>query len=171
MLRRSVLVGLSMLLPSGSRAEAASFRQTSISLYSPTFVWERDGPPAAVIANYVSRLGEKAGAILRAGPPVNASGSIVVALKPPRRSRVWVVTGEQATTARLQAALAHPLESVAAPPVRDVLAFALDFHVGGGGRQPHRLEGVIAVPDQWAKALRANGGRIPDDALKVVWPD
>lgn len=170
MLRRTLLIALSMVAPSCARSQETGFRQTSVSLYSPVFAWERDGPPAKVIAEYVLSLSARAKEVLQTRPAVNASGSLVVALKPPKQSRVWVVTGEQAKTDILQAALAGPLGEVPPPTVRGVLAFALDFDAGAGGVQPNRLEGVIAVPEEWANALSDKGGRIPDDALSVVWP-
>ena len=101
---------------------------------------------------------------------INAAGAIVVAFKPPARSRIWVVCGDVDNEAQLSRSLRAPLEAVRPPAVKGVLALAIDCKFGSGGLPPKRF-GLMALPREWVAAMKDKGGRILDDVLPIVWPD
>jgi hypothetical protein len=174
MLRRSALAMLLLSAARPSEALAATLdrlRMTSVALYSPSFVWDRDGPGPEALSGYIKALVGAGNRGLIGQKPIDASGALVIALKPPARSRAWIVAGDPVQQAALTAALRAHLEMVKPPPVRGVLALAVNFDCDRGGPQPERFQGAMALPSDWKAALSAHGGRIPDDALAVVWPN
>ncbi len=81
-----------------------------IYLYQPNDVLLERGLQVDALAAYTKRLVAKANAVLSAaGPTAGASGALVVALKPPARSKVWVMVGEKAREAEFTSALGSRL--------------------------------------------------------------
>lgn len=152
-------------------ATPKAFATTNLSLYLPDDVMAQRGPPTSLLAPYVRALIAAADKAISALPPGRgASGAFVVALKPPGRSRVWIMIGDPARQAEFTALLKGPLEAVPAPGgVRDVNAFAISFNAWGGGAP--LASASLPVPDEWRRALPKGGGVLPDDALRGAWPN
>ena len=146
-----------------------AFKLVSISLYLPDQTMQERGPDEKALAAYIEALVGAAKAALAAAPKqAGTTASIVVGLKAPGRSRVWIVGGGIANQRALTALLKAPLEAVPAPPVTGWNALALNFDVWGGGGAP---TAKMPIPDEWRLAMQAQGGgMLPDDALKAVWP-
>ncbi len=170
--RRWFLVGAATLLSAiagkavGKPAQA--FALASGVLYLPAEAMSQRGLPADVLAGYMKSLVAKADEVLGLSPPdAGVSGALVVALKPPARSRIWIVAGDTAREPKLTSLLKGPLEAMPAPNVSGYIAFALNFDSWGGG---HRLVLPMPIPDEWRRAM-SHSGVLPDDVLKVIWPD
>jgi hypothetical protein len=150
---------------------AKAFAATTMSLYLPEETMLERGPPTSLLVDYVKALLAAAEKAVAAAPVGRgASGALVVALKPPGRSRVWVMVGDGAREAEFTTLFKGPLEAVPPPAgVRDVDAFALQFNVWGGGTPLPSAS--VPVPAEWLRALPKGGGMLPDDALRVVWPN
>jgi hypothetical protein len=170
--RRLFLLAVAPFLASMAEAGGAgpAFVMTSIALYLPNKAMVQRGPSVEDLSNYIRALVSKADSVLSAhGPTPGASGALVVALKPPARSRLWVMVGDEAREGEFTTALQAPLEAVPPPSVTGVNAFAINFDAWGGG-QPLRSH-PLPVPDQWIQALPKKGGILPDAPLSVLWPD
>jgi hypothetical protein len=166
--------GLALAAASGARAAepAATFTMVSIALYLPENAMVERGPPVEPLVAYFKALVAAADAVLAAGPPQpGATGALVVALKPPARSRVWLMVGDVARTGAFTSALKGPLEAVPAPAVNGYNAFAINFTAWGGGAPLPRSPMPLPIPDEWLKAMTGDGGVLPDSVLKVLWPD
>jgi hypothetical protein len=158
------------------RATAATsagdvFLLKSIALYLPEKELVERGMTAAALAGYIKRLVSEANEVLGPAPRApGASGALVVALKPPARSRLWVMEGDKTREAEFTSALKGRLEAVPPPPVLGVYAFAINFDVWGGGT-PLRVS-FLPIPDEWARVMTGKKQYLlPDDPLSVIWPD
>ncbi len=170
--RRRFLVGAAALVSAvagGAAAKPApAFALASAVLYQPGEAMLRRGLPADVLAGYMKSLVAKADEVLGGSPPTaGVSGALVVALKPPARSRLWIMAGDKAREPELASLLKGPLESAPSPSVTGFIAFAINFDAWGGGR---RLVFPMPIPDEWRRAM-SHSGVLPDDVLKVIWPD
>jgi hypothetical protein len=152
----------------GTSAEA--FRMDSIALYLPEVAMKERGPSVDELVAFIKALVAKANDALEAKPKGRgASGALVVALKPPARSRIWIMVGDEAREAEFVGLLKPPLEAVPSPSVSGYNAFAINFSAWGGGGPP--VAGPLPLPKEWRDAMGTAGGRLPDDVLKVLWPD
>jgi len=174
MLRRQLLVAMGGTLASAIwapvQAADESFALTSIALYLPEQALEERGPSAAVLSAYIEALIAQAKTALAAAPKQRGvSGSIVVGLKPPAQSRVWIMASNAGAQTALTALLKASLEATSPPAVKNWNAFALNFNAWGGGPA---VASTLPVPDEWRRALDAQGGgMLPDSALSAIWPN
>jgi len=173
--RRRMLAATGAILATVSAAPAWAADDTvlklvSISLYLSKDIMAERGPTTDELSDYVKALTDAARAVLAASPKqAGVSTSIVVGLRPPARSRVWIVGGGLAAQRGLTSLLKAPLEALRAPPVSGWNAFAINVELWGGGGPLADAE--MPVPDEWRLALQAQGGGVlPDDALRAVWP-
>jgi hypothetical protein len=162
--------GLATAIAAPAWADDAVFKLVSISLYLPHQAMAERGPTSDELTAYIAALTDAAKAALAAAPKQAAvSSSIVVGLKAPGRSRVWIVGGGLEAQRALAGLMKTPLEAVRAPPVSGWNAFALNFDAWGGAGAP---VAAMPIPDEWRLAMQAQGGgMLPDDALKAVWPN
>lgn len=173
--RRQLIAGLTAALTVGptvvARSAEQSFEITSITLYLPSHEMELRGPPVEALTGYIQSIGRLAKTLV-ASTPVKAgvSGSLVFALKPPAKSRMWIVLGERSREPQVLRLLKSGLEAIASPAVRGYNAFAINFDGWGGGPRPAPSQ--FPIPDEWKQAMLTNKGPsiLPDDALKVIWP-
>ena len=151
-------------------ADDGPFALVSISLYLPDQAMKDRGPEPAELQLYVASLVDHAKAILTAAPAQpGVTGAIVVGLKPPGRSRIWLWSNDKTRQHGLSTLLKAPLEALPGPFVSGWNAFALNFKAWGGDNSPAVQ---MPVPDEWSLALRSQGGgMLPDDALQAVWPN
>jgi hypothetical protein len=150
-------------------ADEPVFKIKSVAFYLPADAIELRGPQVDAAGAYIGALKKAATSALAAAPRLaGVSASIVVGLKAPGRSRIWIVGGGLPAQRALSMLLKAPLEAVPAPPVTDWDAFAISFDAWDGGGVP---PDPLPVPDEWRLAVQAQGGgMLPDDALKAVWP-
>ena len=138
---------------SASRATAATsssdvFLLKSIALYLPEKELVQRGMTADALGGYIKQLVTEANEVLGHTPRApGASGALVVALKPPARSRLWVMVGDKTREAELASFLKSRLEAVPPPTVQGVYAFAINFDVWGGGK-PLGVP-FLPIPDEW----------------------
>jgi len=131
---------------------------------------EERGPPVQVLSDFIKSLVAQANSVMAAAPKqAGESGSVVVGLKPPARSRVWIVAASSGDESKLTKILKAPLEAVPAPAVIGLNAFALNFDArGGSGAKP----AGFPIPDEWKRAMAKTGaGMLPDAPLKAIWSD
>jgi len=152
-------------------ADTPAFRITSIVLYLPNQAMVERGPPAQALIAYLDALKAKASLVLaQAQPQVGASGALVVGLKPPAQSRVWIVMADKSRKAEFVSLMKAPLEAIQPPAVVGLNAFALNFDAWGGAQPP--VAPGYPIPDEWMEAMRhSGGGMLPDAPMKAVWPD
>jgi hypothetical protein len=147
------------------------FVMTSITLYLPDEEFRRRGPSVQALTDYINALVEMANRSVAATPKIaGASGALVVAMKPPAKSRLWVMTGDPSQEAVLASVLDAPFEAVPAPTVRGLNAFAINFDVRGGGRRLPQ-DYPLPVPEAWRQVMPRGGGLLPDTPLQALWPD
>ena len=143
---------------------------TSLALYLPEAALRQRGPDADVLTAFIDAIKATANAELTHGPAEpGCSGSLVAGMKPPASTRFWVVLSDKPRAAALQARLKGPLEAIPAPDVRGWNAVAINFDAWGGDGQPHPP--VMAIPDEWLRAVPKRGGVVPDAAFEVIWKD
>ena len=170
--RRKFALGIggvsALALPTWAAGTNSSFQMVSIVLYLPDqAMWER-GPTVEALAAYVKGLVSRANETLAAQPPrPGVSGAVVMGLKPPSQSRMWLVLGDNKRQGELASILQAPLESVPAPSVSGLNAFAINFDAWGGGE---RLPSQIPVPDEWARVMNSPG-ILPDAPMRKLWPN
>jgi hypothetical protein len=153
-------------------AETRAFQIASLVLYLPNQAMVERGPPAQALIAYIDALKDKANTILSQTPnQAGASGSLVVGLKPPAQSRVWVVMADKSRKAEFVSLLKAPLEQVQAPQLTGLNAFAINFNAWGGAQPP--VPPGYPIPDEWIEAMKriGGGGIMPDAPMKAAWPD
>lgn len=132
---------------------------------------ERGVPEPKVLADYLLRLTAAAEHAIAAAPEQpGVAGAFVVAIKPPARSKIWVVLGDAKREPALTALLKEPLEAIPAFPVLGLLAFWRDFEAWGGGPTYDKLHIWTPIPAAWKAELK-EGDVVPDGAFPGAWPD
>jgi hypothetical protein len=157
-------------------AQAAKPQVTfeSTALISPMpVVEERTAHSAKALGNYISQLRDAVFKELSAHSDLPGLRlAIVVAVKPQQLSRCWVEVGAPGIDVSISEALeaaclsVKPIEVSGGP-----IAFSLNFKIKRGGKSPNFQGLPYPLPAEWRDALEKSAeGRIPDDALSVVWP-
>lgn len=171
-----LLIGLLLVLPLGGLAqEQPAFLVTRVGSYHDDGVLAQrvgaDG--AAELTRYVDAIVRSIGDHVVARPRARGlSVALVVAIRPGRQSRAWLVTAGDPLPDGLEAefiarALAVPPPALSAGPV----AFYLVCELWGGGRPVISDSDPYPVPAEWLEALRrSGGGRLPDTPLERLWP-
>jgi len=102
------------------------------------------------------------------------SGAIVVAIRPGRKAKAWLMSSEydfpQTVSKDFQAQFGtlRPARVNLGP-----VAFALLFTINGGGKPLVSPGSMMPMPQEWQEASK-NATRpllVPDDILAVIWPD
>jgi hypothetical protein len=125
-----------------------------------------------LISGYAKRLDEVcAGYFAKTETPETLQ--IVVALKPGKQSRVWLISSVLPGDDKSRADLIKKLEAVDPPdPHGGSFVFALTGEIAGGdGKKPDGKSPPI--PQEWEDAAKTLTPpiEIPDGFLSVVWPD
>lgn len=145
----------------------SGFETTNITLYQPDELVQKRLPGAGHLAAYIEQLQNVAGETF-AETTKPASLQIVVAVRPGRKSRVWL-TGS-ALEAKTLEDLRKKLEAIPPLEVRDgPVAFAVSGKIAGGAV----TEGEIPMPQEWQDAVKKlpQPVMIPDGLLDTVWPE
>lgn len=159
---------------SSSAVGLAGFETLNIALYQPDSVLEARVSSTNELAAYIKRVQATCqGYFGNASPPEVLD--VVIAIKPARRSRVWLVSPTRAVDDESLGRLRKQIESI--PPIElrgGPIAFAIMASIGGASRN---LEGPTGyrppLPKEWTDATLPSRERavVPDDVLRVIWPD
>lgn len=163
-------VGLLAACDRNARASAPAYVPGAVGLFSTKEDVAARVDPARLAA-YLEAVNAAAGRAL-AGTRRwrGVSGAVAIALKPPARSRVWIVLGDFRREDELTKLLKGVVEAVPVPSVSDFVAVWQDFDAWGGGKPYDKSVIAEPIPMTWRHATPA-GGRFPDDALRYLWPD
>jgi hypothetical protein len=169
--RRKLFLGIgcfsAMARASSAAVNDQLFKMTSIALYLPDHAMAERGPSTELLVAYIKALVSRANEVLASQPPgPGVSGAVVMGLKPPNQSRMWLVVGDKTRKADVLSILKGPLEGVPAPAVNGLNAFAINFDLWGGGVRPVM---PLPLPDEWLPVM--TGSILPDGPLKALWPD
>ncbi len=153
---------------------SSGFLTDCITLYQPNEVLEKRLLGAETLSAYIPRMQAVAGDFFAtANTPETLH--IVVAVRPGRRSRVWLLSTLRAGTATVFALLRQKLEGITPVEVRvGPVAFAISATIAGGNGEKPRTNGDLEppIPQEWedpTKALKAPV-LVPDGFLDAVWP-
>ena len=99
--------------------------------------------------------------------------SIVVVVKPEKRSRVWFVSSRAPTISERRDDLRAELEAILPPVVHGgPIAFAIEGRIAGGHTKGKSKAGPPPVPSEWQDALSKLVEPAPfDRVLPLIWPD
>jgi hypothetical protein len=99
--------------------------------------------------------------------------SIVVAVKPGKRSKVWFVSSRAPASSERRDDLRAELEAVPPPAVHGgPIAFAIEGRIAGGHTKGESKAGPPPVPNEWQDALSKLVEPVPfDRVLPHIWPD
>ena len=136
-------------------------------------VEERTTHSAKALGNYINLLRDAVVQELSSRSDLPSLRlALVVAVKPEQQSRCWIEVGAPGIDASVAEALkaaclsVKPIEVTGGP-----IAFSLNFKIKRGGKSPNFQGLPYPLPAEWREALaKSTEGRIPDDALSVVWP-
>lgn len=173
-----MMMGVLALVPELAAAQALpSFKTVSVSWYQGAPVLkQRLGPEGAkTISVYLDALNSQAESVFARvprGKPV--SGAIVVAIKPGKQARFWIVQEGESLDATLIASLQQALSKPEPATVQGgPVAIALIFDAWGGGPPITSPTSPFVVPPEWLEAQQDPRavGPLPDGPLAVLWPD
>ena len=156
------------------QAEKPPFALESTALISPMpIVEQRTGHSANALGNYIAQIRDAVFLRLSSYSDLPSLRlAVVVAIKPDKMSRCWIEVGPPGIDASIAEAIkeaclgVEPITVIGGP-----VALSLNVKVKRGGKSPN-FEGLpYPLPAEWRDALEKSAeGRIPDDALSVVWP-
>ncbi len=173
LLRIALIILVMGLSPADAQTNNA-FVSTSLTLYQPDGVLrERTGNNVVPLSSYVKELNsaaEKAFASVPRSPGV--TGSIVVAVKPGKLSRFWLVLGKNKLPKGLAESLLKQLSAITPLQVsKGPIAIAINFNAWGGGQPILAPNEQFPIPDEWQAAMQGQtSGVIPDAPLHIIWP-
>jgi hypothetical protein len=177
MFRRRLLALLSALLiaPSVAAQEQSPFLVTAMGTYQDEAVLQRriGAGGAQALADYVDAVVRALGDHVVNVPRVaGANVAVVIAVKPGRQSRAWLVHVEGAVSTELEAELIQRALSVQPLSVEGgPIAVYIVADLWGGGPPVVSETDPYPVPMEWLEAIRkTGGGRLPEAALEVLWP-
>jgi len=157
-----------MLAAPAARSAQAFVNAAIVLLQSDDVILARV-KSAKELARYIKDIEAAAGASIEGAFQRKPSGGfVVVALKPGRRSKVWLDLDAPLPDAT-QLALRAGIEAVTAPEVRSgVVVFALKASFWGG-RPPQR---VAPAPEEWSAEAARAGAKLEVGALvDRLWHD
>ncbi len=167
----AALLAATAILAFGTAKAEPAFKMTSVALYQPNDVLvARLDCDTASLANYIKQIvAREVDVLANAGQYPGVSGAIVVAIKPGRQSKAWIVMGANGLPEPLLARMKAEAEAVAPVSVRvGPIAFAINFDVWGGGQSVTDAANPVPVPREW---LGGNGHEVlPDGPLSRIWP-
>ena len=163
--RLLVLVFSTMVATS---ATASNLETNEILLYQPNGVLERRILDAGKLAEYIVRLQSVCQSFL-AGDKTPETLDIVVAVRPGKRSRVWLVSSTRAADGPQRRSLRKKLGEVAPCEVNGgPIAFAIVARIAGGGGTRSK---ELPMPKEWQDAAsKGTNLPIPDGILDILWP-
>lgn len=161
--------------PQTDTSSQPTFKMTSATLYQPDSVLRQRLGNVEQLSSYLKAIQAAAVQFWESHPIERpAAGAIVVAIKPPNRSRCWLdLEVERRET--LQASLNQALSSIEPPQVKaGPVAVAINFVLGNASPLPTAAANYSPpMPKEWkdaAKSLPAPGV-MPDCILDIIWKD
>ncbi len=168
------LLSLSLLTISVTAFALEGFETENIILYQPNEVLQARVGEVSDLANYIKELQELCTEFF-ASTKTPETLHVVVAVRPGKRSRVWLVSSTDPAPDARRAALRQKLEAM--PPC-DVyhgpVAFAISAKIAGGdGKNPEASKDLAPpIPKEWQDAANGNESLVvPDGFLDLIWPD
>jgi len=160
------LLGLA-LCAADAQLGSRGFEKWDIFLYQPDNVLQkRLSGSVTGLADYAKRLMATCEASF-ASAPMPETPSIIVAVRPGKRSRVWFVSSRLTDTPQRQA-LRRKLEAITPCEVRGgPVVFAVSYRVAGG--EGKHLKNP-PIPKEWEDAAKGKELLVPDGILDIVWP-
>jgi hypothetical protein len=157
-------------VPEAKGRRPGAFQTLEVVLYQPDEVLERRVGDVAELAAYVERLQAECSAYF-SGADMPEALDIVVAVRPPRASRVWLVSATRSE----RDPLCQHLEEIESPQVREgPLAFAILASVAGGKHPRAGSEELFTppMPREWQQEIARHEGllQLPDAILESIWP-
>ncbi len=156
--------------PSAAAQEKPAFETTSLTVYQAEIL-ETVMPDVDQLTGYLDRLQDVAKqrfAAVKGQPGV--SGSIVIAVKPGGKRRIWVMSPASiapAIRSSIEAALMAQPQSM---DLKGVFLIAINFDAWGGGENwPPNAPGPL--PPEWERQIPPEGVMLDDAFLLKVWPD
>jgi hypothetical protein len=159
-----------MLLDVGVATAAEPFAVKKLVLYQPNEVLvARLGSDAGPLGGYIKQIEIRESTVFaNAGQHPGTSGAIVVAVRPGKQSRAWIVLGSNSIPAALVSQIKAEAEAVLPVSVqRGPVAFAILFDAWGGGQPVTDAAHPIPVPPEWRGSVPE---MLPDGPLSRVWP-
>lgn len=157
-----------------AQAEKPPVALESTALISPMpIVEQRTGHSATALGNYIAQIRDAVFLRLSSYSDLPSLRlAVIVAVKPGQMSRCWIEAGPPGVEASIAEAIkeaclgVEPIKVIGGP-----VALSLNIKIKRGGKSPN-FEGLpYPLPAEWRDALEKSAeGRIPDDALSVVWP-
>jgi hypothetical protein len=144
------------------------FQPCFMQAYQPDEVLRQRLPSVEEFTAYVKALDGELAAFAAERPFGGQALSLFVAVRPGRRSRVWLEFRPGGVPAHPERELVSRLETVPAPEVNGPVAMAVYSLLWGGPGTKENLFGFM--PAEWAEAAGPNAA-LPDDVLPKVWPD
>jgi hypothetical protein len=158
------------LLPIFSATSLAAnpgFETEQIVLYQPSEVLEERMADPSKLSEYIKRLRDVCQKFF-ATASTPETLDIVVAVRPPKQSRVWFVSSTQPKADAKREGLRRELEKVKACDVKGgSIVFAIAGKVAGGDGKKRT---DLPMPAEWQRAAKQKGSVvIPDGILDAIW--
>lgn len=166
----AVLIGCS--IPFAAEA-ATGFESDNTVLYQPEPVLRERLPSREPLYGYIEELRAVCRAFFAAADRPETF-DIVVAIKSGKQSRVWFASSTRGTGDAELDSLRRKLEAVTPPDVHQgPVAFAISARIAGGKVPEADGSFQSPVPTEWQEAAdqQTEALVIPDDILRLVWPD
>jgi len=168
-----------LVVSSGALAldTAKGFATDNVVLYQPDDDLRERLPGGDVtdLANYIKQI-QAVCTKFFATTTKPENFTIVVAIRPGKRSRVWFISSTLPPTDLSREPLRKKLDAISACDVRGgPVAFAIVAQLAGGnGKIPKASDKDFSppIPKEWSDAqLPKNPGPLPGCYLDVIWPD
>jgi hypothetical protein len=151
-------------------ASTSAFNTAAVVLYQPDPVLKERVPVVEEFTSFAKAIQDAATAAFPIGS-AERELDIVVAIKPGRRARFWLVSAKPSDA---DAPLLARLRSLPAPAVQSgPVAFAVIGSIGGAPTSAVTRPFKPPMPEEWrAVAVRSSEALVvPDGILPMVWPD
>ena len=152
-----------------SVAASSNYQAEQLVFYQSGDVIEERLPDFSKLSDYIKRLQDASQRFFATNAKPEML-DIVVAVRPGRQSRIWIVSSVNQSDAKHQS-LRSELEKVKPCDVRNgPIAFAIAGKVAGGDGKK-RISST-PMPVEWQRAVDRSKGSvvIPDGILDTVWP-
>ncbi len=177
-IRRYILsITLALLLVANAlcAAEPFSFKLESITLPQPDGTLQARLGGAKELADYIKLIAASLEASFRAAGNLQpTTGAAVVAVKPGRRAKFWLMSSEYPIVEAITNDFRHRFEKISPVAVQEgPVAFAVIFTINGGAKPLTEKGNPMPLPEEWKEAAKKVPGPllVPEGFLALVWPD
>ena len=149
------------------------FKGGAVVFLLPDKLMQERGLTAESLTYYIKAVETLANSVLESlSNRQGVSGSLVLGVKPPSRSRLWVSMESVELDIEFLSLLKAGIEEIPAPRVFAPVAFAINFEAWGGSAEEKPL--IPLSPREWTDAVKKMGRsemEVPDEIFEVVWLD